>query len=96
MKTEKEREFLRVAAQFTIRLNMISLLSEENNSNFKKGSLVIQVSRDKLNDMLRLFRVEIIKRKEKLNNNFFVCRNSCSLLIAEIIRSKRPVGASSS
>jgi hypothetical protein len=65
MKTVKEKEFIKVAAQFTIRPGTISLLSEENHSNFKKGSLVMQVSRDKLDDMARPLTLEIIRKKEK-------------------------------
>lgn len=65
MKNEIDKEFVRVVAQFTIRPNIVSLLSEENNSTFKKGSLVMQIGRDKLNDMVRPFKVEIIRKKEK-------------------------------
>jgi len=37
---------------------------------------------------------EINKRDENPNSNLLVCRNSCSRLIARIIRSKSPTGGS--
>lgn len=65
MKTKQENEFLRVAAQFTIRRNIIGLLSEEDNKSFKKGSLVMQINRNKLNDMTRPLTIKIVRKTEK-------------------------------
>ena len=66
MKTQEiKREFIRVIPQFTIQPNRVSLIAEEDNKLFKKGQLVMQVSRSDVYTMMKPLTCEILKRKGK-------------------------------
>lgn len=65
MKTEKTRVFIRVVPQFTIIRNRVSLIAEESVTPFKKGGLVMQVSRSAVHLMAKPYQVEIVAGKDK-------------------------------
>ena len=65
MKTEAKKDYVRVIPQFTMRPNIVSLLSEENHKRYPKGSLVIQVPRDTVYQMHKPLMCECRKVKAK-------------------------------
>jgi hypothetical protein len=62
---EKKRNFIRVIPQFTITPGKISLIAEESKEQFKKGDLVMQVSRESVYTMRKPLMVELLLRKNK-------------------------------
>lgn len=62
----KENQTLRVAAQFTIRKNSISLVAEESVAPFTKGDVVRRVSRLTLDRMERPLNVLITRGGVKI------------------------------
>jgi hypothetical protein len=74
MKTEVKRNFVRVIPQFTIRPNVVSLIAEENAMKFRKGDLVMQVSRSTVYEMIKPLQCEIVVRKDKNKENKYVTK----------------------
>jgi hypothetical protein len=56
---DAEKNLLRVAAQLTIRPKIISLIAEEDHSPFKKGQVVIHITRATLDSMKSPLNVSI-------------------------------------
>jgi len=65
MKREVKKDYVRVIPQFTIKPNTVRLVSEENHKHFKKGSLVLQCSRETIYSMHRPLCCEVRIKKVK-------------------------------
>jgi hypothetical protein len=62
MRQDKIQVFIRVVPQFTIRPGTVSLIAEEAVTPFKKGSIVMQCSRDLVYKMDKPLRCEIVSK----------------------------------
>jgi hypothetical protein len=56
---DAEKKLLRVAAQLTIRPKIISLIAEEDHPPFKKGQIIIHVTRVTIDIMKRPLNVSV-------------------------------------